>query len=369
MNLNDQKLSGIDTVHIIDAFNASLLKLKITLNENTVIPSSNDLYIYVDKNNRENPTEERKTYLFSLESPMQYIEGESDTFLLDVVLENNDSFIKTYVNRYNTETEEEVDYSSITLFEGENYLYTNYENAQIELIYPKNDDLNKFFLNHSIYEDRKRNNSSDFSLDDIYFKDAFTKSEDKLDIEVNHAKVDCLSSKNNTFSLDSEGNLIVKSIQMVDAPSSNIQINEMLNRVYPVGSIYLSIDETNPSEKFGGTWLAFSEGRMLVGVDSAQTDLNEVGKTGGEKMHTLTKNELPAAQVDVVPHMGMDYVIRTIDPYAGAIPAGNTNYALKLSGVTHGSAGGKLNTKPLGLGEAHNNMPPYITVYMWKRIA
>lgn len=368
MNLNDQKLNGTDTVHIIDALNASLLKLKITINENTVVPSTNDLYVYVDKNNRENQTEERKTYLFNLEKPMQYINGESDIFLLDVILENNDSFIKTYVKRCDTETNEEVDYSSITLFEGENYLYTNYENAEIELIYPKNDDLNKLFLNHSIYEDRKRNNPSDFSLDDIYFKDAFTKHENNLDIEVNHATIDCLSSKNNKFSLDSEGNLIVKSINIVDDPNNDININEILNRVYPVGSIYLSIDETNPSERFGGTWLAFSEGRMLVGVDTTQTEFNEVGKTGGEKVHTLTKNELPNVTVDVLPGLGMNYPTRSIDPYQ-SIPAGNTHYALKLSGVTHGSAGGKLTTSNLGISTAHNNMPPYVTVYMWKRIA
>ncbi len=62
-------------------------------------------------------------------------------------------------------------------------------------------------------------NNNEFTLDDIYFKDAFTKTEDKLNLEVNNASVDCITSNNNKFSLDSEGNLIVNSI------TSKIQTN------------------------------------------------------------------------------------------------------------------------------------------------
>lgn len=54
---------------------------------------------------------------------------------------------------------------------------------------------------------------------------------------------------------------------------------------YPIGSIYLSVNDTNPSNWFGGTWEQISKGRTLVGVDTSDTDFNTVKKTGGEKTH------------------------------------------------------------------------------------
>lgn len=64
--------------------------------------------------------------------------------------------------------------------------------------------------------------------------------------------------------------------------------------LYPVGSIYLSVINTNPSTYFGGTWVSFGAGRMLVGVNTADTDFNTVEKTGGSKTNTLAIANLPA---------------------------------------------------------------------------
>ena len=67
-----------------------------------------------------------------------------------------------------------------------------------------------------------------------------------------------------------------------------------MQRMYPVGSIYFSAVGTNPSELFGfGTWQAWGAGRVPVGVDASQTEFNAVEKTGGEKAHALTINEMP----------------------------------------------------------------------------
>ncbi len=52
---------------------------------------------------------------------------------------------------------------------------------------------------------------------------------------------------------------------------------------YPIGAIYLSVDSTNPSKLFGGTWVGFGAGRCLVGVDTSQTEFNTAQKTGGNK--------------------------------------------------------------------------------------
>ena len=67
-----------------------------------------------------------------------------------------------------------------------------------------------------------------------------------------------------------------------------------LGDVYPVGSVYTSVNNVNPSSLFGGTWVSFASGRTLIGVDTAQTEFNTVQKTGGEKTHTLTATEIPS---------------------------------------------------------------------------
>ena len=69
------------------------------------------------------------------------------------------------------------------------------------------------------------------------------------------------------------------------------RLNNIAKEVYPVGSIYISVTNTNPGTIFGGTWVAFGTGRTLVGIDTSQTEFNTVEKTGGEKAHTLTGAE------------------------------------------------------------------------------
>lgn len=65
---------------------------------------------------------------------------------------------------------------------------------------------------------------------------------------------------------------------------TNVSIDALdLYNVWPVGSIYISVNNTNPSTYFGGTWEAFGTGRCLVGVDTSQSEFNTVMKTGGEK--------------------------------------------------------------------------------------
>ena len=67
---------------------------------------------------------------------------------------------------------------------------------------------------------------------------------------------------------------------------------EIFNKVYPVGSIYLSVNNSNPSNYFGGTWVAWGSGRVPVGVNTSDSNFNTVEKTGRESEHTLTVDEL-----------------------------------------------------------------------------
>ena len=126
-----------------------------------------------------------------------------------------------------------------------------------------------------------------------------------------------------------------------------------LGDVYPVGSVYTSVNNVNPSSLFGGTWVSFASGRTLIGVDTAQTEFNTVQKTGGEKTHTLTTTEIPS-------HTHMMIGTRSIPedssgPFKTPWSDGNP-----INLRSTGSTGG---------GQAHNNLPPYITVYFWLRTA
>lgn len=114
---------------------------------------------------------------------------------------------------------------------------------------------------------------------------------------------------------------------------------------YPVGSIYIAYNHTNPGTLFGGTWE-----RMTGGFLWASLATDTIGQTGGEKTHTLTTAEIPAHNHGAT--------------YTGA-GTGTKTHAWLASG---GSAMGyeAVNT---GLGQAHNNMPPYIQVSIWRRTA
>lgn len=131
---------------------------------------------------------------------------------------------------------------------------------------------------------------------------------------------------------------------------------KLLDLTYPVGSIYMSVNNTNPSSLFGGTWVEFSKGKTLVGVDASQTEFNTVEKTGGEKTHKLIIDEMP---------------IHT--PKWNGYSAGNL-YTGSGSSVTHALFGNDTwrgstsnGIQPVGGDKAHNNLQPYITCYMWKR--
>lgn len=120
--------------------------------------------------------------------------------------------------------------------------------------------------------------------------------------------------------------------------------------IYPVGSIYMSVNSTNPSNLFGGTWTQLKD-RFLLGAGSTYTN----GSTGGEASHTLTENEMPS-------HSHGQYVTVA----SGGSLSANCDYDSYVSGKARKSAQ-NVSTDPTGGGNSHNNMPPYLVVYMWQR--
>lgn len=125
--------------------------------------------------------------------------------------------------------------------------------------------------------------------------------------------------------------------------------NELIDRIYPVGSIYISTSSTfNPQTAWGGTWVKTAKGRCLIGANDYNYPL---GATGGEENHHLTVSEMPRHR-------------HTVDIVNGVSsgPAGHTTYWGYL-GTT------RFNTDYAGQGVAHNNMQPYLAVYIWERTA
>lgn len=157
---------------------------------------------------------------------------------------------------------------------------------------------------------------------------------------------------------------------------------DVLKAVYPVGAYFISHVPTAPSTLFGfGTWSQVAKGKMLIGVDeTGDADWNAAGDTGGEKDHTLTIGEMPAHDhnsgelVTNTTGSGHQHNInrRNAAGTTGGVAMGsglvNTddNTGTTGSSHTHGIAGSTADT---GGGNAHNNMPPFLAAYIWRRTA
>lgn len=123
---------------------------------------------------------------------------------------------------------------------------------------------------------------------------------------------------------------------------------------YPVGSIYLSVNNTSPAKLFGGTWEQLKD-RFLLGAGNTYA----VGSTGGEAQHTLTVEEMPAHSHSVNGSKTLSDTGKT-GGFGSEIKAVNDGYVSDLIPPSSLITGGS---------KSHNNMPPYLAVYMWKRVA
>lgn len=145
---------------------------------------------------------------------------------------------------------------------------------------------------------------------------------------------------------------------------------DIIDIIYPIGSIYLTINSQNPSEIIGGEWELWGEGKTIVGVDTSQTEFDYVEKTGGEKNHQLSIPEIPSHTHKLEPNgnahsfswgANKGDVYANIDAVGGASPSGTNRL------YTHNGEWNQ--TVASGSTQPHNNLQPYITCYMWKRIS
>ena len=141
-------------------------------------------------------------------------------------------------------------------------------------------------------------------------------------------------------------------------------IADLYNAIFPIGQIVIKGDNEDYSNWLGFTWERTAVGKVLVGIDSTDTDFNEIGKTGGKKTHTLTVAEIPAHEHD-------EYFItndgnrnQAITGNSGSI---NGTYAKLEDSFEQNRA--PLVTGRVGGSQPHNNLQPYQVVAYWKRIA
>lgn len=153
-------------------------------------------------------------------------------------------------------------------------------------------------------------------------------------------------------------------------------LTALLDKIYPVGSIYLSTNSTSPESFLGGTWTKIKDRFLLASGDTYTS-----GKTGGEASHTLTTSEMPSHTHTftgnaITGHTGVE--VDTGSP-SGAFSTGSSSiYKRTCNGTTGTRSDGYncyFNATPSGTnsntggGQAHNNMPPYLVVNMWQRTA
>ena len=131
----------------------------------------------------------------------------------------------------------------------------------------------------------------------------------------------------------------------VQDQSSACNIEDIINIVYPVGSIYMSVNSTSPASLFGGTWERIKD-RFLL----ASGDTYSAGSTGGEAQHTLTVDEMPSH----------DHGPTVILSYPNGSQTANNWGSGKDVSKANVTTGGS---------QPHNNMPPYLAVYVWRRVA
>lgn len=299
MEITDLKVIEKNKIIVEDSLKMALLRFKVSVNEDTTLPESNDLIVYVNNS----------TYTFTLSNKL----NANESFEIKPMFNGKKVELKAVVNR-NDNTTENVTYKDIILNEGVNEISTNYTDALLELVYPKDTDLVNYFL-----------------------------------------------TTTTNLTTNSGGT----------STGSGLSFDD----IYPVGSIYMSLTDSNPSTLFGGTWERICKGKTLMGVDETDTDFNTVNKTGGEKTHTLTINEMPSHKHDVsIPSSGAHNHTTN-----GRVYEGNNGPAVfesfagwgSVRDVTINSTSSAhthtVNETNKGGNAAHNNLMPYLTCYIWTR--
>lgn len=148
-----------------------------------------------------------------------------------------------------------------------------------------------------------------------------------------------------------------KTVEIDQSWELEVYGKKLLDFVYPIGSIYMSVNATSPNQLFGGDWRQITD-KFLLGASGTYP----VNSSGGEKTHKLTVAEMPSHS-----HTSLYYDSNSTGTQGvnwGFNYTNNSSHSVR-SGANEASSG----IGNAGGSVAHNNMPPYVAVYMWKRIS
>lgn len=138
-------------------------------------------------------------------------------------------------------------------------------------------------------------------------------------------------------------------------------VDGLIDAMYPIGSIYMSVNSTNPTTIFGGTWERFANGKVVVGVDENDTDFATIEKTGGAKTHSHDRGSIMA----LIQMSGT-----TLAAKGGTTsPAWTSTVSLNNAAASSDSVSRTSSVNTQGTTATASSLQPYITAYMWKRIA
>lgn len=148
-------------------------------------------------------------------------------------------------------------------------------------------------------------------------------------------------------------------------------VQEALQALHPVGSIYIAVISTNPASLFGfGTWVAFGTGRTLVGINAADPIMDTAEETGGSKDAVVVSHTHTATVTD--PGHVHNYGTKGVTSNQDVSPLGFTRTGASLDTIVNSSTastGISVGISTTGVTGTNANLPPYIVVFMWKRVS
>ena len=206
-----------------------------------------------------------------------------------------------------------------------------------------------------------------------YYDEYFTPTDSGLNGEFNNINVGCITSTNDKFSLDSDGNLIVNSVTTSTQNEQSLNFDE----IYPIGSIYMNVNAVEPSSLFGGTWEKL-ENMFLIGASSNYA----LGVAGGSATHTHPiPHQHYRGTLTAAINMDSNYirsVWSTSTTGTNAVTTWRNNARKTVSGSNVDNAANQTEGTPV-YGQTGDpttantsngsSMPPYLPVNMWKRVS
>jgi hypothetical protein len=187
-------------------------------------------------------------------------------------------------------------------------------------------------------------------------------------LHLGYRKDSSTNSYNDRFIINSVNiEPIISGSKQIQLKIDGSSVYPIVQGLYPVGSIYMSINSTNPSVYFGGTWSAWGSGRVPVGVNTSDSDFSTPQKTGGAKTVILSTSQMPSHDGHV-PNASSSwgdagestYYFDSATAYRCST---NRPYVIRTGNEIC------IRSQSAGSGASHSNLQPYITCYMWLRTA